>query len=356
MSLQECLGLSFKLQKFVTIPNYGEKSWTIGSLGRVLPILVCTCATLSDIIHALIVPRVPQVEDSSVVSGTVSKMDYMVNCMGLILIVILGFHCNSDHLTMYIHINGFGRRLLWGQAEMRKRQLKNNRDVCICIFYNISLSIAFMYINFATYDLRSGILYIIYMITMCVSDTITVYIVHVYKEIYTLARSLRLRELLWKNELNTFLLLTDFLNIIPLLNSALGELTFLTFIQHIICSSLSSYIIFWTIFDTNMPLELFIFCIACIFWLIRSTGCIIYLSISGNNLSDEVKCLSFLIPRRILKIYVNWQSLFIFKINDGKFIMNLQKVFWNLISRDFNIYFNHIPDLSFADYQPSSMY
>ncbi|GAB0095963.1 hypothetical protein DMENIID0001_114060 [Sergentomyia squamirostris] len=289
MTVTKALGISFKLQEYFTLANYEDKSWTLRGLVRMIPIFTCTAIAIFEISVIFFIPRFPHVEDITIVSSTVAKLDFVVNRLGLLLLFIMGFIRNSDHLNFYTYLLTLAKKLPIPVTDLKRRIFRNNVEILFCLTINTAITWVFFVIDSETYDFKAVIMHIIYIVTLCATDSFSMYIIYLYKEFSALGSRFRSREFSSGEEIASLTLLAEILNIPVILNTALGGLTFISVMQHLVCSSLTSYLIFW-VFDMDMPpMVLVIYSLACFIWMSRSSACIIYLSISGNDLSNEIQ-------------------------------------------------------------------
>uniref|UniRef100_A0A3F2ZEL5 Gustatory receptor n=1 Tax=Phlebotomus papatasi TaxID=29031 RepID=A0A3F2ZEL5_PHLPP len=288
MSLVHSLGVLLIVQKFLTIPNFSEKSRVKSStvVLRMTPIFLIILSSSAD-------PLILAIFSSKevTVGHLVGMLEIFIHRVSIILIFIIGIKNNRKHLTVILTVVSFEQKIM-EECQIEKNFSKKcccslpNLEFFFIVIFNFGLSIIFFAAyseNFTFYEILTQYLHIILTAS---NDLFILYLGHILGELKRLLSVVKRTSKL--KEINDFLITTNFLKLFNLVNEALGSLMLVTYFQHIISCSLGAYYIFWIGSTTKISGINIYFLFGSIIWTSRDAIYMIFLSNMGNSLKYQM--------------------------------------------------------------------
>uniref|UniRef100_A0A3F2ZD96 Gustatory receptor n=1 Tax=Lutzomyia longipalpis TaxID=7200 RepID=A0A3F2ZD96_LUTLO len=294
MTFTTALGIPFSFQKYTTIPNYSEKSHlkSYNIFLRMLPFTFCIALLIFEFVDTKFFFYAQPFHLSRDISGVVDfgmKLFYFVNRLGLACMIVAGLKNNSYHLRLIKRIRAFEKKI--GSSPLKK-DLNHLNRANIESFANIFINITMVMTNYifkAIYiEFSAVLLHLIFLVLAIASNTMILYFINFFRELVKMIAEI-LTKYKTSNHFEFSSLTKEFFNIIPLVNSALGDIIFINIIQHVIMSALTLYCLIWLLLEGSYLEAHKVLIFTCILWLVQVFGVIILLCRVGNKLTKKIQ-------------------------------------------------------------------
>lgn len=296
MDVLQALGYQFRIQRFITIPNYqlpGES--LIHLLCRLIPIMIITVIALTDTVDMLTSVGT-HLEEMSNVPFVVAKFDMIVIKLGVVFVVILALYINRIHLKILKTIDVYDESIRRYQERYVKNPVgfptrkRSNLEFFLVFIVN-SILILNLHLMTSMKGPPKQILFNgFHALLLCVHDYVMLYISNLIRLFGCHEQQLVqiLENDLSRNNHEVFALVDDFCGTINMINQGFGSLTFFTFSHHLVGSCMSTYLLFWLIFVSPHFEVIIPFILSSLAYNIRMITYLIHMSVVGESIPKKV--------------------------------------------------------------------
>uniref|UniRef100_A0A3F2ZEI5 Gustatory receptor n=1 Tax=Phlebotomus papatasi TaxID=29031 RepID=A0A3F2ZEI5_PHLPP len=305
MDVLRALGYQFRIQKFITIPNYqlpGES--LVHLVARMIPFAISMGIALTDVADMLLQKGVFLTNITNV-PFIVNIFDKVVMKGGVIFVAVIAFKINQKHLNVLKNINDYDEGIRKYQERFIKDPVRfptakrSNIEFFMVFIVNVILCLNLHLMTALNSPPIYAVYNIAYIIVMSVHDYTIFYIANLMR-LFS-CHEVQLVQIL-ENDLSRhnneiFVLVNDFGNTINKINRAFGSLTFFTFVQHLIGGCMTTYLLFWLVFvSPYFPVKV-IFCLSAAAYAIRMVWYLVHISVVGESIPKKIENLRCLIRR-----------------------------------------------------------
>ncbi|GAB0095973.1 hypothetical protein DMENIID0001_114170 [Sergentomyia squamirostris] len=296
---------SFRIQRFITIPNYhlpGE-SW-VHFVARLIPIVLITVISLIDAVDMLRFEGA-HIKNMSYVPFFVAKADMLVIKLGVVFISLLSMWINREQLEALKFIDAYDERIKKYQYNFIKEPIefptpkRSNIEFFMVFLIDSMLVLNLHLMTSLQAPPIQALFHAFYALLICVHDYVILYIANLIRLFGCHEAQLVqiLNSDMSRHNLEIFSIINGFSETISIINRAFGKLAFFTFVHHLIGSCMSTYLLFWLIFVCKPFPVRTLFILSSALYNLRMVSYLIHISIIGESIPQKIENLRCLIRR-----------------------------------------------------------
>uniref|UniRef100_A0A3F2ZDA3 Gustatory receptor n=1 Tax=Lutzomyia longipalpis TaxID=7200 RepID=A0A3F2ZDA3_LUTLO len=305
MDVLTALGLQFRIQRFISIPNYklpGES--LVHLVARIIPFAILSGIALADVVDMLRFTG-PHIDKMSNVPFIVSKFDMIVIKLGVVFVAIISCCINRKHLKALKTIDAYDESIRRYQKLYIKQPIpfpkpkRSNMEFFLIFLVNAILVLNLHLMTSLDAPPKQALFHAFYALLICIHDYVCIYISNIIRLFGCHETQLMqiLQDDLSRHNQEVFSLVTGFTSTLGVINQAFGSLTFFTFIHHLIGSCMSTYLLFWLIFVSPDFEVRILFILSSTAYNMRMVSFLIHMSIVGEAIPKKIEKLQCMIRR-----------------------------------------------------------